>query len=72
MDDMGGPEDSDFVVDAVVPIVEEIVGDERADPDAPVARLKREQRKPVIDKHVDAYAQREHEHAGNLAQDSGS
>ena len=71
MNDMGGPEDAHLVVDAVVPVVEEIIGDERADPDAPVGSAEREEREVVIDEYIDANAQRQHEHAGNLAQDSG-
>src|SRR5271154_1241755 len=60
------------MVDAVVPVIEEIVRDQRPDPHAPVARLKRKQRKLLIDKHIDANAQRQHEDAGNLAEDSSS
>ena len=71
MDDMGGPEEADLMVDAVVPVIEEIVGDESADPDAPVARTKRNQSKIVIDKDIHANAQRQHKDAGNLAKDSG-
>jgi hypothetical protein len=56
MDDMGGPKDADLVVDAVVPVIEEIVGDQRPDPDAPVARAQRKQREMVIDEDIDADA----------------
>ena len=39
MHDMGRPEETDLVVDAMVPIVEEVVGDQPADPHAPVVGL---------------------------------
>ncbi len=71
MDDMGGPEDADLMVDAVVPVVEEVVGDQRPDPDSPVVRSKSKQRKVIVDKDVDSDAQDQHEDAGNLTQDAG-
>ena len=36
MDDMRRPEQADLMVDAMVPVVEEIIGDQRADPHPPV------------------------------------
>ncbi len=70
MDDMGRPEQADLVIDAVVPVVEEIVDDQRADPDAPVVAPEREQGNVVVDQHVDADAERQHEDARDLAEDA--
>ena len=44
MDDMRRPEEADLVVDAMVPVIEEIVGDQRADPHPPVVRRAAENR----------------------------
>ena len=58
------------MVDAVVPVIEEIVGDQRPDPHPPVVGAQRKERKAIIDEDINSDAEREHEHAGNLAEDS--
>ena len=59
------------MVDAVVPVIEEVVGDQRADPDPPVVGAQRKEGGVIVDEDIDADAERQHEDAGDLAEDSG-
>ena len=71
VDNMRRPEQPDLMVDAVVPVIEDIVCDQRADPDPPIIGPKREQRQAIINNHVYADAQCQHEGAGELAENAG-
>src|SRR5208282_283601 len=60
-----------LVADAVVPVIEEVIGEKREEPHPPVVRRQRQKREMVVDDDIDPDPQRQREHTGNLAQDPG-
>ena len=70
MDDVSGPEQRDAVAGAVMPVVEEVVGDEADRPRPRRRRRKMPEREAVVHRDVDAERQHRREDAGDLAHDA--
>jgi hypothetical protein len=65
--DVGGPQQGDLVARAVQPVVQEVVGEQRADPDRRRMRAEREHRRVGVHPLVDAQHEQLGEDADHLA-----